>query len=242
MVDIKNKKTGPLPRQVKRIIKHAQSEKVNINVDFGELLSDPVNIEQIVEAINKPHEQTTTHDKASLRATYVANQLTAERQDKKKGTFDLEAIYTERATKLAHEMVKGFREGWSENSLNKREVCLNCLQFFWKQHDNQEFCSDKCRAAFDRERSKREMEERREEEERRKWGEKIVREEEERFKAFETFLRLAGGNVDSQMEVGPLIKKSIPGGWKTVNQWLSQKDTLKLWDSLCRELQDIIVG
>jgi len=222
VADIKNKKTGPLPRQVKRIIKHAQSEKVTVNVDFGALLSDRVNIEEIVEGINKSREHTAT--------TY----------DIKKGRFDFEAIYSERAIKLAHEMVKGFREGWSESSLNKREVCLNpsCLQLFWKEHENQEFCSDDCRGIVDIERSKRGMEERREEEERQKWGKKLLREEQKRFKAFEDFLGLAGSNdVKLQMKVGVLTKRY---GWTIVNRWLREKDRATLWDSLPREVQDNI--
>ena len=235
MRKIKNKFPGPAPKQAKRIIKHAQSNDVNLN--RIQQITRVENIDQmIVEAARRPPKQTLTSDNA---AVHVATQLTAKKHDIKKETFDLEAVYSERAIKLAHEMIKGFREGWSENSLNKREVCLNCLQLFWKEHDNQEFCSDKCRDAFDSERSKREMEERREEQERENYRAQIAQRNENGFRQFQKFLSLAKRN--EYKTIGHIIKKRIPGEWKTVNAWLTASDPRHTWVNLPPKIQAIFL-
>ena len=237
MADIKEKNLGFPPRLIKRLIKNAQSENVIITVDFGSSLSDVKERKQNGHDVTTPPEYTQETESLS-------NQEGHETQQAGK-PFDLEAIYTERARKLAYEMVRGFQEGWSENSLSKREVCLNpqCLQLFWKKHDSQDFCSDECRDAVDTERSRAEMEERREAKERKQWAIKLLGGEETRFRTFESFLRVSRSkDMYRPTTIGALIRKQISGGWTTVNQWLSHKDPHTLWNNLPHEIQNKIIN
>lgn len=236
MADIKSKVLGPVPRKIKTLIKHVQ-----INVDLDGSLLAKFN-KQITEVVSQPPARAPSD--RGIRPELFSAQISVDPHSQNivndATVFDLEANYSARAIKLAEEMIRGFRAGWSENSSNKREVCIYCLQPFWKERDNQEFCSDECRDVVDAERSRMAMEKRREEKQREKFRLEIVQQNENAFKEFQEFLRIARNN--QYEKVGAIIKKRIPGEWKTVNAWLKESDQRTVWDNLSPIIRAIFFG
>ena len=128
-----------------------------------------------------------------------------------------------------------------ESKLSRLRSCFGCEKWFVASDFKQKHCNPECTSAYHRKSAKYRVRKMRLKNKTMSIPDQDKAKKLKELRQFDLFLKKAGGRIKTQMEVGPYIKRNIPGGWNTVIKWQEEKhrgkSTKLIWKTLPNQIK-----
>jgi len=130
---------------------------------------------------------------------------------------------------------------FEESKLSRLRSCFGCEKWFVASDFKQKHCNPECTHSYHRKNAKYRVRKMRLKNKTMSIADQDKVKKLKESRQFDLFLKKAGGRIKAQMEVGPHIKRSIPGGWNTVLKWQEEKNkgksTKLIWKTLPNQIK-----